>query len=838
MAQLHCSNCGGLFNGGNCPSCSIVGYGNEFVHDPNPLPYNNTLGFSYQPPQHHVNTYSCELCGNDSNYGYDCPPRNEDLSTIPEKESDEFIKSSVEDLVPILKYVTFSNHLFNSNDDFTSSDDESLAEDVPKDKIKIYSKPLFGFDNEYISSDVNPLFDEVLEDIVCKDSYDSSLDESTFLVTPLLDSNEDEYFTLGDDVELLLHRDPSIPKMSVASILEGFTNEPPLKENDDLFDLESKNDEWKMYDSQIDDLMGKTGGRAILHRTFIQYIGINIEAYESSTAMRKMKSEDARVKNNILTPGGDKKRRHHRISKTRKKNSDNICEEKIIAILKGNSAKILIPQDERVLGILNWYEGRRSGKYNRRRSFCDPMESLSPQVVSAAKLPIPNPSEIDLWKMRIEQYFLMTNYSLWEVILNGDSPTPNRIVDGVVQVITPTTTEQRLAKKNKLKARGTLLMALPDMHKLKFNIYKDAKSLMEAIEKRLQKIIRQLEILGESISQEDIYLKFLRSLPSEWKTHTLIWWNKADLEEQSLDDLFNNLKIYEAEVKGSSTSSHNIQNIAYVSSYNTNNTNDLSDAVIYSFFASQSNSPQLENEDLKQIDANYLEEMDLKWQMAMLTKRARRKSQFDVISYKIGLESVEARLVVYQQNENVFKEDIKLLKLDVMLRDNALVEFRKKFEKAKKERDNLKLTLNFFQNSFKNLSKLLESQISDKTGLGYDSQVFDKQMFDYEELSSYESDDSVPTSLENNRYKTGEGYHSVHPPNTRTFMPPKPDLVFNDAPNASESIDNVVHVESSSNKHSNDMSKTLRHDALIIVDWIFNSEDEYEIECVPKQERT
>nr|GEW27159.1 putative ribonuclease H-like domain-containing protein [Tanacetum cinerariifolium] len=106
------------------------------------------------------------------------------------------------------------------------------------------------------------------------------------------------------------------------------------------------------------------------------------------------------------------------------------------------------------------------------------MESLNPQVVAAAKLPILNPNEFDLWKMRIEQYFLMTDYSLWEVILNGDSPPPTRIVDGVVQIIAPTTAEQRLAKKNKLKARGNLLMEFPDKHQLKFNIHKDAKSLI------------------------------------------------------------------------------------------------------------------------------------------------------------------------------------------------------------------------------------------------------------------------------------------------------------------------------------------------------------------------
>ncbi|GJT19703.1 hypothetical protein Tco_0878409 [Tanacetum coccineum] len=158
--------------------------------------------------------------------------------------------------IPKGNSVTFSNPLFDSNDDFTSSDNESLSdEDVPKD-VKIYSNPLFEFDDEYISSDVNTLFDKVLEDIECKDSYDSNLDESTFLVTPFFDSNKDECFTPSDDVELLLHYDPSI---SVVSILEGFTDEPLLEENEDLFDLESKEYDWKkiLYDPRIDDLISE-----------------------------------------------------------------------------------------------------------------------------------------------------------------------------------------------------------------------------------------------------------------------------------------------------------------------------------------------------------------------------------------------------------------------------------------------------------------------------------------------------------------------------------------------------------------------------------------------------
>nr|GFC08995.1 ribonuclease H-like domain-containing protein [Tanacetum cinerariifolium] len=172
-------------------------------------------------------------------------------------------------------------------------------------------------------------------------------------------------------------------------------------------------------------------------------------------------------------------------------------------------------------------------------------------------------------------------------------------------------------------------MALPDKHQLKFNIHKDAKTLMEAIEKRfggnketkkVQKTIlkQQYEnFSGTSSESLDQIHDWIQKLTSQLEI-------LVDLEEQSLDDLFNNLKIYEAEVKGSSTSSQDTQNIAFVSSNNTDSTNDLSDAVIYSFFASQSNSPQLDNEDFKQINPDDLEEMDLKWQMAMLTMRSRR----------------------------------------------------------------------------------------------------------------------------------------------------------------------------------------------------------------------
>ncbi|GJU50985.1 ribonuclease H-like domain-containing protein [Tanacetum coccineum] len=168
--------------------------------------------------------------------------------------------------------------------------------------------------------------------------------------------------------------------------------------------------------------------------------------------------------------------------------------------------------------------------------------------------------------------------------------------------------------------------------------------------------------------------------------------------------------------------------------------------VIYSFFASQSNSSQLDNEDLKQIDPDDLEEMDLKWQMAMLKIRARRFLK------KTG------RNLGSSSSSNSDTEDIKILKLDILLRDNALTELRKKFKKTEKEIDDLKLTLEKFENLSKNLSKLLEIQVSDKfkTGVGFDSQVLDSQMFgSQDEYVFSESVTSVP-AIATSEVKTSE----------------------------------------------------------------------------------
>nr|GFB34715.1 ribonuclease H-like domain-containing protein [Tanacetum cinerariifolium] len=330
-------------------------------------------------------------------------------------------------------------------------------------------------------------------------------------------------------------------------------------------------------------------------------------------------------------------------------------------------------------------------------------------------------------------------------------------------------------------------------------------------------------------------------------------------------------------------------------------------------------------EDLKQIDVDDLEEMDLRWQMTMLTMRARKflqktgnnlganrptsmgfdmskvkcfnchrkghfarecrspkdsrrpeeepinyalmafssnssfdnevpscskacskayaqlhtqydkltdefcKSQFDVISYQTGLESVEARLLVYKQNESVFKDNIKLLNIKVQLRDTALVTLRQKLEKAKKVKDDLKLKLEKFQTSSKNLTKLLASQKNEKTGFCYNSQVFTQAMFDCDNYYSLESDcENWPPSSLYDRFQPCGRYHVVPPLITRTFMPPKPDLVFNTTPTAVETDHYAFNVQLSPTKPEQDLSHTTRPSAPIIKDWVSDYEDESE----------
>nr|GEX25774.1 hypothetical protein [Tanacetum cinerariifolium] len=223
--------------------------------------------------------------------------------------------------------------------------------------------------------------------------------------------------------------------------------------------------------------------------------------------------------------------------------------------------------------------------------------------------------------------------SMQEVIKNGATLPKTQVVEGVTTEIPITTTEEKAQRRLEVKARSTLMMGIPNKCQLKFNSAKDAMKLLKAVEKRFS---------GNAATK---------------KTQRNLLKNKADLDTMIMDDLYNNLKVYETEVKGMSSSSSSTQNIAFVSSSNNNtsstngtintaqavntahrvstastqvkasyskNIDNLSDAIIYSFFASQPNISQLVHEDLKQIHPDDMEDIDLRWQMAMLTMRARR----------------------------------------------------------------------------------------------------------------------------------------------------------------------------------------------------------------------
>nr|GEU91908.1 putative ribonuclease H-like domain-containing protein [Tanacetum cinerariifolium] len=317
-----------------------------------------------------------------------------------------------------------------------------------------------------------------------------------------------------------------------------------------------------------------------------------------------------------------------------------------------------------------------------------------------------------------------------------DSPIPTIVVDGVVQPVAYRSAEQELARRNELKARGTLLMALPDKHQLKFNSHKDAKTLMEAIENRF----------GGNTETKKVQKTLLKQQCE----------NFTGSSSKNLDQIHDRLQKLVSQLK------------------------------------------------IHKIDVDDLKDMDLRWQMAMLTMRARRFLQktsknlgdnrvtsmgFDMlkvegynchrkghfgrecrspkdsrrsgatepqrrtalvknstsnalVSQCDGLESVKARLVVYKQNESILEENIKLLNIKVL--------------------------------------------------------------------------------------QPNGGYHTVPTPITGTFMPLKPDLVFHTAPIDVETDHSAFTIQLSPSKPTQDLSHTNRPSAPIIEDWISDSEDESE----------
>nr|GEY77871.1 ribonuclease H-like domain-containing protein [Tanacetum cinerariifolium] len=165
----------------------------------------------------------------------------------------------------------------------------------------------------------------------------------------------------------------------------------------------------------------------------------------------------------------------------------------------------------------------------------------------------------------MEHYLSHTDYRIWQVIQNGNGPVSvTTDTNGMIKVLPPKTAEEVVAKERERKAMTTLLMALPEDHLAKFHKMVDAKKMWKAIKSRFggndeskkmfQTLLSQLEIHGAGVSHEDANQKFLRSLPFSWSQVALIMRAKPGLDTLSFDDLYNNLRVFERDVKGTTAS--------------------------------------------------------------------------------------------------------------------------------------------------------------------------------------------------------------------------------------------------------------------------------------------
>nr|GEU63817.1 retrotransposon protein, putative, Ty1-copia subclass [Tanacetum cinerariifolium] len=330
-------------------------------------------------------------------------------------------------------------------------------------------------------------------------------------------------------------------------------------------------------------------------------------------------------------------------------------------------------------------------------------QSETTQTMSALKLPVLKTREYNLWSMKREKYLTFTNHALWKVIVNGDSVSP----------------------------------------------VASASAGVEGLDKtydRFHKLISQLEIHGEVISQEDENLKLLRSLPLAWNNMALIMRNKSDLDTLSMDDLYKNLK--------------------------------------------------LDNEDLKQIDTGDLEEMDFNGKRGHFARECkaprnqwnrnrdapRRNAPKDTsttnalvvldgIGYQMGLESLEAMIVIDEKNEAVYEEDIAFLKYDVQVKDISIKDLKNRQISAK-----------------------------DKTGLGYDGQMNESDLND----------------IHVNESEVLNNVFDIPPPYIGNYMPPRADLSFAGLDDSvfkskvSEIVTSVPKIETNASKTSNDSLEILK----------------------------
>ncbi|GJS15737.1 ribonuclease H-like domain-containing protein [Tanacetum coccineum] len=435
----------------------------------------------------------------------------------------------------------------------------------------------------------------------------------------------------------------------------------------------------------------------------------------------------------------------------------------------------------------------------------------------------------------------MIDYALWEVIENGNIAPKTTVVEGVEKVIPPTKAEEKAQKRLEVKARSTLMMSIPNEHQLKFNSIKDAKLLMEAVEKRFG---------GNTATK---------------KTQRNLLKNKDELEKMNMDDIYNNLKVYEPEVKGMSSSSLSTHNMAFVSSSNNNsgssnevdntaqtvntaygvatantqvntanslNVDNLNDVVIYAFLASQPNRRRHtvnSNENIgfekSKVECynchkkrHFSRECRAPRNQDYKNKERTKRTVPVEISTSTTLVSCDG-LGGYDWSDQaeegpnyaLMAYSSSSFDLEVSNNSNCSKSCLKTIETLKSQYDQLhkdfkksELMVLAYKTRLKSVEKKLEVYKANESIYSHDIKVlkFEIECKDIAirelrkklEISQKEKDsihfnvdkfENASKSLDKliesqivDNYKKGLGYNAVPPPYTRNFMPPTPDLSF------------------------------------------------------------
>ncbi|GKA34135.1 hypothetical protein Tco_0720564, partial [Tanacetum coccineum] len=505
-------------------------------------------------------------------------------------------------------------------------------------------------------------------------------------------------------------------------------------------------------------------------------------------------------------------------------------------------------------------------------------------------------------------------------ILKKENGPVNVSIDtnGQIKVLPPKTAEEILARERERKARTTLLMAIPEDHLAKFHKMNDAKDMWEAIKsrfggndesKKMQKYILNQQFKSFSVStQRNFAQSYDRSLPASWSQVSLIMRTKPGVDTLSFDDLYNNLRVFESDIKGCTASSFSTQNVAFVSSKSTNSTNDVStaygastssghnsqkegsssyiDELKYSFFASQLSGPQLDHEDLEQVDEFDLEKMDLKWQVAMISMRLKKfyKKPWRMLS-KGSQESKrrDARNTGYKAKDNGRRpgkqeEPRALVTLDgdgvdwtghaedeqenfaLMAYSNSgsdtevtscskecvesYAKLKKLYDEQREQLGDASIEIKAYTLAL--AKKLLAEAIKEKEELKNKLENFQssskglskllKSQMSTKDKSGLGSSD-VEVSPVYDKFAKVEGMHAVPPPMTGNYMPPKFDFRI-DGVTIFICVETPDFVSKPAVNEPTTVSKSkVWSDAPIIEEYESDNDDEYVIKTSKKQEK-